>query len=142
MLPSFQYELSRKHCPYFNTHLLTQPKQLQVICGATELFSRFDYFFQGIFVIILGVLIAYLEFRSPPLLFTYASSFFSFLGRGAIYLLLAVLNMHGSAERWIVAALLFVIGIVYVVLEFLDVQPPLNMQGNQGLGDDILDDII
>lgn len=109
----------------------------------TELFSRFDYFFQGLFVIGIGILIGYLEFSIPPKLFTYASSFFSFLGRGAIYILIAVLNLHGSFIRLIIALIILVIGVVYVVLEFLpSIQPPANMQGEQGLSDDILDDVI
>lgn len=109
----------------------------------TELFSRFDYFFQGIFVIGIGILIGYLEFRIPPKLFTYASSFFSFLGRGAIYMLIAVLNMHGSFIRYIIALVLLLIGVFYVVLEFLpSIHPPANMQGEQGLSNDILDDVI
>lgn len=57
-------------------------------------------------------------------------------------MLIGVLNMHGSFARWILSFVLFAIGLIYAVLEFVDVQPPLNMQGNQGLGDDILDDII
>jgi hypothetical protein len=116
---------------------------LSVFCGLTELFSRFDYFFQGLFVVGLGLLIGYLEFNIPPKLFTYASSFFSFLGRGGIYMLIGVLNMHGSLTRWIISFILFSIGIVYAILEFVpSIIPPKNMQGEQGLSDDILDDII
>lgn len=116
---------------------------LSVFCGLSELFSRFDYFFQGVFVFFLGLLIGYLEFKIPPKLFTYCSSFFSFLGRGGIYLLISILNMHGSFIRWILAFVLFVIGIFYIILEFIpSVVPPENMQGDHGFGDDILDDII
>lgn len=114
-----------------------------MFCGISELFSRFDYFFQGLFVIGLGLLIGYLEFKIPPKLFTYASSFFSFLGRGVIYMLIAVLNMHGSYVRYLIAFVIFIIGLVYSVLEFLpSIQPPENMQGEQGLTHDILDDVI
>lgn len=116
---------------------------LSTACGITELFSRFDYFFQGLFVIGIGILIGYLEFKIPPKLFTYASSFFSFLGRGAIYILIALLNLHGSVFRYLVATVILFIGIIYIFLEFLpSVQPPENMQGEHGLGNDILDDII
>lgn len=116
---------------------------LQVLCGVTELFSRFDYFFQGLFVIGIGILIGYLEFRIPPKLFTYASSFFSFLGRGAIYILISVLNLHGSFIRYIIALVILLIGVLYIALEFLpSIKPPSNMQGETGLSDDILDDII
>lgn len=118
---------------------------LCVLCGASELFTRFDYFFQGTFVVLLGLLIAYLEFRIPPKLFTYASSFFSFLGRGGIYIFIAVLNLHGSFIRFIIAGVILTIGILYCILEFVPgVQPPLNMSGEQGLAisDDPFDDII
>lgn len=112
-------------------------------CGLTELFTAFDYFFQGLFVILMGVLIGYLEFKIPPKLFTYASSFFSFLGRGSIYILISMLNLHGPFIRLIIAVVLLIIGIIYVVLEFIpSIHPPANMQGEQGLSDDILDDVI
>jgi hypothetical protein len=117
---------------------------LSVLCGISELFTRFDYFFQGTMVVLLGGLIGYLEFRIPPKLFTYASSFFSFLGRGGIYILIAVLNLHGSFVRFIIAGVILAIGVLYCVLEFVPgVQPPQNMSGEQGLAvDDGFDDII
>ncbi|VEU19263.1 DEKNAAC100467 [Brettanomyces naardenensis] len=111
--------------------------------GFTQLFSGIGYFFQGLYVAALGVIIGYLEFKVPPQLYSYCSSFFSFLGRGLIYILIAILNIHGSALRIICAFFVFVVGISYVVLEFVQsIQPPENMQGEQGLSTDGLDDVI
>ncbi|QPG77092.1 hypothetical protein FOA43_004496 [Brettanomyces nanus] len=111
--------------------------------GLSELFSGVAYTFQGIYVAALGLLIGYLEFKVPPQLYSYCSSFFSFLGRGLIYFLIAILNFHGSAIRIISAFIIFVIAIVYIVLEFVQsIQPPENMQGEQGLSTDGLDDVI
>lgn len=115
---------------------------LMFICGFTELITGFDYFFQGIYVMIISTVIIYLEFQIPPKLFTFASSFFSFLGRGAIYLMLSILNFHGSSIRIELGLLVFVIGWVYIGLQFTNIQPPKNMQGEVGLADDILEDVI
>lgn len=58
-------------------------------------------------------------------------------------MLIAVLNMHGSFIRYIIALVLLLIGVFYVVSEFLpSIHPPANMQGEQGLSNDILDDVI
>lgn len=88
-------------------------------------------------------MIGYLEFKIPPKLYSYCSSFFSFLGRGLLYVLIGILNFHGSALRILVSLLVAAIGIVYCVLEFVQgVQPPENMQGEQGISTDGLDDVI
>jgi hypothetical protein len=113
-----------------------------IFLGATELFTRFDYFFQGILILFIGLLIGYLEVNIPPKLYTYASSFFSFLGRGAIYILISILNLHGTFERYVAAMIIMVIGFVYVGLEFTGIEPPENMQGEAGWNGDVLDDVI
>lgn len=116
---------------------------LSILCGLSELFSEFDYFFQGLLIIFIGLTIFYLEFKIPPKLFTYASSFFSFLGRGCIYIIISILNMHGGVIRYSVAFFMFVVGLAYVCLEFVNnVQPPSNMSGESGYIDDGLDDVI
>lgn len=116
---------------------------ISVASGITELFSGIDYTFQGIYVAALGSLIGYLEFKIPPQLYSYCSSFFSFLGRGLIYILIAILNFHGSILRILAAFLVFIVGITYCILEFIQsVQPPQNMQGEQGLSTDGLEDVI
>lgn len=115
---------------------------LMFVCGFTELITGFDYFFQGIYVMIISAVIIYLEFQIPAKLFTFASSFFSFLGRGAIYLMLSILNFHGSLLRISVGLFVFVVGWVFIGLQFTTIQPPKNMQGEAGLADDILEDVI
>ncbi|ODV82622.1 hypothetical protein CANARDRAFT_204824 [[Candida] arabinofermentans NRRL YB-2248] len=116
---------------------------VSVLCGVTELFKGFSYFLQGLYIIGLGGLIGYLEFKIPPQLYAYASSFFSFFGRGAIYILIALLNFHGSIFRVLAALITLVIGAVYIGLEFVpSIQAPSNMQGEQGLSTDDLEDVI
>ncbi|GMG40615.1 unnamed protein product [Ambrosiozyma monospora] len=116
---------------------------IAVVSGLSEITSGFDFFFQGIYVAALGALIGYLEFKIPPELFTYASSFFSFLGRGLIYILIAILNFHGGWLRILAAVLVLLVGLLYAALEFIpSIQAPENMQGEQGLATDVLDDVI
>ncbi|GMM46391.1 hypothetical protein DAPK24_029660 [Pichia kluyveri] len=117
---------------------------LSILCGLSEIFTKFDYFFQGILIILIGFLIIYLEFKIPPKLFTYFSSFFSFLGRGSIYIIIAILNLHGSFIRFIIALFILLVGIVYIGLEFINnIEPPANMSGENGfINNDEFDDII
>ncbi|KAH3668658.1 hypothetical protein OGAPHI_002412 [Ogataea philodendri] len=116
---------------------------LSVLTGLTELFHGFNYFLQGLYITALGGIIGYLEFKNPPQLYAYASSFFSFLGRGLIYVLIASLNFHSSVIRLLAAVVLLLIGIVYIVLEFIpSIQAPENMQGERGLSTDELEDVI
>ncbi|ESW96183.1 putative membrane protein [Ogataea parapolymorpha DL-1] len=116
---------------------------ISVITGVTELFSGFAYFLQGLYILGLGGVVGYLEFKNPPQLYAYASSFFSFLGRGLIYVLIAILNFHGSVFRVLAAVIVLLAGIVYIVLEFIpSIQAPENMQGERGLSTDELEDVI
>ncbi|KAG7713112.1 hypothetical protein KL949_002539 [Ogataea haglerorum] len=97
----------------------------------------------SLYVLGLGGVVGYLEFKNPPQLYAYASSFFSFLGRGLIYVLIAILNFHGSVFRVLAAVLVLLAGVVYIVLEFIpSIQAPENMQGERGLSTDELEDVI
>ncbi|KAG7729027.1 hypothetical protein KL948_004064 [Ogataea haglerorum] len=97
----------------------------------------------SLYILGLGGVVGYLEFKNPPQLYAYASSFFSFLGRGLIYVLIAILNFHGSVFRVLAAVLVLLAGVVYIVLEFIpSVQAPENMQGERGLSTDELEDVI
>lgn len=112
--------------------------------GLTELFLNVPYFFQGLYISLIGIIIIHLEFRTPPLLYTYCSSFFSFLGRGIIYGMIAVLNFHGGYIRVSTAIVVAIIAGIYATLEYSGVRAPVNMRGEVGLGelDDGLDDVI
>ncbi|KAG7691494.1 hypothetical protein KL930_001149 [Ogataea haglerorum] len=97
----------------------------------------------SLYILGLGGVVGYLEFKNPPQLYAYASSFFSFLGRGLIYVLIAILNFHGSVFRVLAAVLVLLAGVVYIVLEFIpSIQAPENMQGERGLSTDELEDVI
>lgn len=56
--------------------------------------------------------------------------------------MLSILNFHGSFFRILAGSMVFLIGTVYILLQFTGVQPPKNMQGELGLADDILEDVI
>lgn len=106
---------------------------ISLLLGLSELFSRFDYFFQGILIIIISLLIIYLELiNNPnPKIFVYASSFFTLLGRGLIYIIIGLLNLHGSKIRFILSILIILIGLSYSLLEFSNIEPPENLQGQE-----------
>ncbi|OWB61441.1 hypothetical protein B5S29_g2331 [[Candida] boidinii] len=100
-------------------------------------------FFQGLCLIVFSILITYLEFYIPPKLFNFCSSFFSFLGRGIIYILLAALVAHTSTIRYFCGLYIFGFGLLYIVYQYNNsIIPPTNMQGEPGLSTDDLDDVI
>ncbi|CAL9730129.1 golgi apparatus membrane protein Tvp15p [Monosporozyma unispora] len=121
---------------------------LSALAGVAQLaqiFTDFNTFIQGLFAIVLSTYIIYLEFKIPTQLYKYASFYFSFLGRGALHILLASLLGHGvSFLRFFTILSLVFTGIGYFfchVAKF--VEEPDNFKINDNaimVGDDQFDD--
>ncbi|SCW04272.1 LAFE_0H09868g1_1 [Lachancea fermentati] len=109
------------------------------------IFGNFTAFLMSFYALALSVPVVYLEFRVPPNLYRFASFYFSFIGRGLTYILLSLLLSFGGVFKVLVAALLFIFGVLFVVLEFIpSIQEPENFrpEGNSiAVGEDE-DDII
>ena len=95
-----------------------------------------------------------LEFQIPPYVARYASFMFSFLGRGickfcevhlgagvadgycAVYIFVGSILLHDHTLRIVAGSIVGIIGVVYVVLEFIpSIEPPSNMrEGEAGWG--------
>ena len=97
-----------------------------------------------------------LEFRIPPYVSRYASFLFSFLGRGIceyflsarrtfrskgltilpVYIFIGSIILTDNWPRYVSGAIIGVVGVGYVVLEFIpSIEPPENMrEADQGWG--------
>ncbi|KAF2149001.1 COPI associated [Myriangium duriaei CBS 260.36] len=83
----------------------------------------------GVYVILFGLSTALLEFQIPPQVARYASFMFSFVGRGAFYIFIGCIIIGDKWYKWLPGSLITLIGIGYVVLEFIpSIEPPANMR--------------
>ncbi|ORX33795.1 Golgi apparatus membrane protein TVP15 [Kockovaella imperatae] len=88
----------------------------------------------GIYEVIAGAMIIFLEVRTPTeehkeLVHRYASFMHSFVGRGVFYLLLGVLMLNYYTILYICGTLVGAVGVAYIVLHFFRmVEPPSTMQ--------------
>jgi len=81
------------------------------------------------YVIIFGLAIGLLEFQVPPQTKRYASFLFSFIGRGVFYIFVGSILLHCQVIRIIAGSIVGLIGVGYVVLEFVpSIEPPENMR--------------
>ena len=69
------------------------------------------------------------EFQIPPQISRYASFLFSFLGRGIFYVFVGSIILEGGILRTIAGSIVGLVGVAYVVLEFVpSIEPPANMR--------------
>lgn len=83
----------------------------------------------GIYVILFGLATGLLEFQIPPQVSRYASFLFSFLGRGVFYIFVGSILLDKHLMDQIFGTIIGVVGIAYIVLEFIpSIEPPQNMR--------------
>ena len=72
---------------------------------------------------------ALLEFQIPPQVSRYASFLFSLIGRGVFYIFVGSILLHDHVLRVIAGSIVGLVGVGYVVLEFVpSIEPPANMR--------------
>ncbi|KTW30867.1 hypothetical protein T552_00577 [Pneumocystis carinii B80] len=103
---------------------------IMILGGISQFFPLgFKNIIIGIYVIMFGIVTGVLEFFVPPQTAKYCSFFFSFLGRGIFYVFVGGLLLDNSILRIVSGAIVIIIGIVYLLLEFIPkVTPPSNMR--------------
>ncbi|KAM0716969.1 hypothetical protein Q7P37_006821 [Cladosporium fusiforme] len=104
---------------------------LLVLGGISQFFSGIAVktIVVGIYGIIFGGATALLEFQIPPQVAKYASFMFSFIGRGAFYFFLGCVLLGEHWYNYVPAAIVALIGLVYIALEFVpSIEPPANMR--------------
>ncbi|TVY85425.1 Golgi apparatus membrane protein tvp15 [Lachnellula suecica] len=93
----------------------------------------FSGFIVALYVILFGAATALLEFQIPPQISRYASFLFSFLGRGVFYIFVGTVLFDTSVFKNILGSIIALVGLVYVVLEFIpSIEPPQNMREADG----------
>ncbi|VVT50989.1 uncharacterized protein SAPINGB_P002947 [Magnusiomyces paraingens] len=102
---------------------------LFILGGISQFFPvSFQSTIIGVYVIIFGLGLILLEFRVPPLTYSYASFLFSFVGRGIFYTFIGSLLLHDHVLRIVGGSVIIFIGVVYILLEFVaSIQKPYSM---------------
>ncbi|CCF56826.1 hypothetical protein KAFR_0B05310 [Kazachstania africana CBS 2517] len=83
------------------------------------IFTNFNAFLLGLYSLALSIPVVYLEFKIPPNIYNYASFYFSFLGRGCLNILIALILYHQGFFRILTTILLIFNGIAYIIFHFL-----------------------
>ncbi|CZR64974.1 probable TVP15 Tlg2-Vesicle Protein [Phialocephala subalpina] len=107
---------------------------LMVIGGIFHIFPvSMTHVIVGVYVAIFGAAIALLEFQIPPQVSRYGSFLFSFIGRGIFYIFVGSLLLETYIITIIFGTIIGLIGVAYVVLEFVpSIEPPQNMREADG----------
>ncbi|KAH6688053.1 COPI associated protein [Plectosphaerella plurivora] len=103
---------------------------VMVAGGIGEIFGfTFKAIILGAYIILFGACTALLEFQIPPQVSRYASFLFSFVGRGVFYVFIGSILLDKGVFHIIAGTIVGVIGLAYVVLEFVpQIEPPANMR--------------
>lgn len=106
---------------------------LMIVGGISQFIhdQSFGVIIVGVYSVIFGLLVAGLEFlpQIPDYVYRYASFLFSFLGRGIFYIFVGCLVLSGHLLRYIDGSIIGIIGIGYIVLEFIpSIEAPSNMR--------------
>ncbi|KAH9218133.1 putative COPI-coated vesicle protein [Leptodontidium sp. 2 PMI_412] len=106
---------------------------LMIVGAAFHLDWTISAIVTSVYIIIFGLATVLLEFQIPPQVARYASFLFSFVGRGVFYIFVGSLLLADGTMDKIIGTLVGVIGIAYVVLEFVpSIEPPQNMREADG----------
>ncbi|KAK2032381.1 COPI associated protein [Colletotrichum caudatum] len=107
---------------------------IMVLGGIAQFFHfNFQGIIVGAYVIIFGLCTALLEFQIPPQVSRYASFLFSFIGRGVFYIFIGSILLSDNVFKVIAGSIVGLIGVAYVVLEFVpQIEPPANMREADG----------
>lgn len=102
-----------------------------LILGGVAQFFHFHFkdIIIGVYVIIFGLGTGLLEFQIPPQIAKHASFMFSFIGRGIFYIFVGSVIVGDQWYKYTVGTIVGVVGIAYVVLEYIpSIEPPANMR--------------
>ncbi|KAK0382470.1 COPI associated protein [Colletotrichum limetticola] len=112
---------------------------IMVLGGIAQFFNfNFQGIIVGAYVIIFGLCKQVPEFQIPPQVSRYASFLFSFVGRGvcsflAVYIFIGSILLSDGVFKIIAGSIVGLIGVAYVVLEFVpQIEPPANMREADG----------
>ncbi|AMD22195.1 HGL145Cp [Eremothecium sinecaudum] len=96
---------------------------LVFVTQLSYIFTSFMEFIRAIFGLAFAIPLVYLEFKPINGLARFASFYYSYLGRGALFILLSSLMVFEGALPIIAVFLLFIGGLVFIALEFTGTIP-------------------
>ncbi|CCH61483.1 hypothetical protein TBLA_0E04290 [Henningerozyma blattae CBS 6284] len=97
------------------------------------IYKNFTEFLLAMSSFALAFPIILLEFKVPPDLHRFASFYFSFLGRGLLYILLSFMLAFGGLKKILADIFIFLVGIVFICFQFLpDIEEPRNFRPTGG----------
>ncbi|KAF2755317.1 hypothetical protein EJ05DRAFT_502789 [Pseudovirgaria hyperparasitica] len=101
-----------------------------ILGGIAQFFPvGFADIIKGCYVILFGLATGLLEFQIPPQIAKHASFMFSFVGRGVFYIFIGSVVVGEGWWKYVVGAIIGLIGIGYVALEYVpSIEPPANMR--------------
>ncbi|KAL8780821.1 MAG: hypothetical protein Q9213_006294 [Squamulea squamosa] len=107
---------------------------LMILGGIGQFFPiGFQSVIVGCYVIIFGAATLLLEFQIPPAISRWAPFLFSFIGRGIFYIFVGSILLHLPAIRIVAGSIIGIVGVGYVVLEYIpQIEPPQNMRDAGG----------
>lgn len=111
-----------------------------------QVYLNFTEFLLGMSAFALSIPIIVLEFKVPPDLNRYASFYFSFLGRGLLYILLSFMLGFGGGLKIVGDIILFLSGVSFISFHYIpSIEEPSNFRPQGGSiiaigGDDDLED--
>ncbi|KOS18015.1 Golgi apparatus membrane protein tvp15 [Escovopsis weberi] len=103
---------------------------ITVLGGIVQIFGfSLQNIIIGTYMVFFGLSIALLEFQIPPQISRYANFLFSLIGRGIFYIFIGSMLINKSTLSYISGGSVVLVGIGYVVLEFIpSIEPPANMR--------------
>lgn len=103
---------------------------IMILGGISQFFPvSFQAVIIGCYVMVFGLATGLLEFQVPPQVSRYASFLFSFIGRGIFYIFVGSILLHDGVLRIIAGSIVGIVGVAYVILEFIpSIEPPSNMR--------------
>ncbi|KND93204.1 Golgi apparatus membrane protein tvp15 [Tolypocladium ophioglossoides CBS 100239] len=109
---------------------------ITVVGGIAQIFDlELKTIVVGTYMVVFGLSVALLEFQIPPLMSGYASILSSFIARGAVYIFVGSLLLGALTIQNIAGAIVGIIGVGYVALEFIpSIEPPSNMREADAAG--------
>ncbi|EDO17626.1 hypothetical protein Kpol_1061p52 [Vanderwaltozyma polyspora DSM 70294] len=94
-----------------------------------QVYSNYTAFLFSMYGFLLSIPIIYLEYQIPFYLYRYSSFYFSFLGRGVLYILLSGIISFGSILNHVASIVAFLSGLFCIGLHFIpDINEPDNFK--------------
>ncbi|CCD27041.1 Tvp15p NDAI_0J01490 [Naumovozyma dairenensis CBS 421] len=132
----------------FSNIIVGTSSVLSSLAQLTYIFTDFGKALLALYALVLSILIVHFEFKVPPQMYRFVSFYFSFLGRGLLYILLSIILFNGGPLKVINSIVLLILGLAHILFQFMPVvEEPSNYKAagsssSISIGDDNINDQI